>query len=90
MTSWWNRSERRILDPLREREHTVGELVELLGISQPGASKQLKVLRQAGPVSVRHDARRRRWHGPRVDPLTEIDEWPAPYRLYLGPTYGKE
>jgi len=70
---------RRILDLLRERERTVNELVERLGISQPGVSKHLKVLREAGLVSVRHDAQRR-WYELRVDPLTEIDEWLAPYR----------
>lgn len=80
---------RRILDLLREREHTVGELVELLGISQPGVSKHLKVLRQAGLVSVRHDAQRR-WYELRVDPLAEIDEWLAPYRAHLGRTDGEE
>lgn len=80
---------RRILDLLRERDHTVGELVELLGISQPGVSKHLKVLRQAGLVSVRQDAQRR-WYELRVDPLTEIDEWLAPYRTHFGRTYGEE
>ncbi|HZM82975.1 MAG TPA: metalloregulator ArsR/SmtB family transcription factor [Candidatus Limnocylindrales bacterium] len=80
---------RRILDLLREREHTVGELVERLGISQPGVSKHLKVLRQAGLVSVRHDAQRR-WYELRVDPLAEIDEWLSPFRAYLGRTNGEE
>ena len=80
---------RRILDLLREREHTVGELVERLGVSQPGVSKHLKVLRQAGLVSVRHDAQRR-WYELRVDPLAEIDEWLAPYRTHFGRTDGEE
>jgi DNA-binding transcriptional ArsR family regulator len=62
----------------------VGELVKRLGISQPGVSKHLKVLRQAGLVSVRHDAQRR-WYELRVGPLAEIDEWLAPYRIYFGP-----
>lgn len=80
---------RRILDLLREREHTVGELVDLLGISQPGVSKHLKVLREAGLVSVRHDAQRR-WYELRVAPLAEIDEWLAPYRTQFGRTDGRE
>jgi DNA-binding transcriptional ArsR family regulator len=75
---------RRILDLLREREHTVGELVDRLGIR-----KHLKVLRQAGLVSVRHDAQRR-WYELRVDPLAEIDEWLAPYRTHFGRTQGEE
>ena len=46
---------RQILDRLRTREHTVGELVEDLGLSQPGVSKHLRVLREAGVVQVRVD-----------------------------------
>jgi len=47
------------------------------------------VLRQAGLVSVRHDAQRR-WYELRVDPLAEIDEWLAPYRTHFGRTDGEE
>ena len=39
---------RRILDLLRERPRLVGELAELLAISQPGVSKHLRVLKEAG------------------------------------------
>ena len=39
-------TRRRILDLLRERPRLVGELADLLGISQPGVSKQLRVLRE--------------------------------------------
>src|SRR5215470_16613492 len=59
---------RRILDLLREQEQAVGDLVSALGISQPGVSKHLRVLREAGLVEVR------------TEPLREIDEWLAPYR----------
>jgi DNA-binding transcriptional ArsR family regulator len=57
----------------------VGELVELLGISQPGVSKHLRVLREAELVHVRHDAQRR-WYELRAEPLTEVDAWLEPYR----------
>jgi DNA-binding transcriptional ArsR family regulator len=72
-------SRRRILDLLREREHMVGELVGDLGLSQPGVSKHLRVLREAGLVDVRQDAQRR-WYGLRAAPLAEVDAWLAPYR----------
>ncbi len=36
---------RRILDLLRTRERVVGELVDQLGLSQPGVSKHLRMLR---------------------------------------------
>jgi DNA-binding transcriptional ArsR family regulator len=74
-------SRRRILDLLREREHLVGELVDDLGLSQPGVSKHLRVLREAGLVRVRIDAQRR-WYGLDPAPLAEVDRWLAPYRRY--------
>ena len=70
---------RRILDLLRERPRLVGEMVDLLGISQPGISKHLRVLREAGLVNARQDAQRR-WYELRPDPLAEIDEWLSTYR----------
>ena len=70
---------RRILDLLRDGEQTVGDLVAELGLSQPGVSKHLRVLRQAGLVEVRADAQRRRYRL-RTEPLREIDDWLAPYR----------
>ncbi len=71
---------RRILDLLRVRPRLVGELTEALGLSQPGTSKHLKVLREAGLVTVRPDAQRR-WYELRTEPLVEMDAWLAPYRL---------
>jgi DNA-binding transcriptional ArsR family regulator len=74
-------TRRQILDLLRDREHSVGELVERLTISQPGVSKHLRVLRDAGLVNVRTDAQRR-WYGLRPEPLSEIDAWLEPYRRF--------
>jgi DNA-binding transcriptional ArsR family regulator len=70
---------RRILDLLRERPRSVGELTDALGLSQPGTSKHLKVLREAGLVRVRAEAQRRVYE---LDPapLAEVDAWLAPYR----------
>jgi DNA-binding transcriptional ArsR family regulator len=73
-------TRRRILDLLRERERPVGELVDALALSQPGVSKHLRVLREAGLVDVRKDAQRR-LYGVRAEPLAEIDRWLAPYRI---------
>jgi DNA-binding transcriptional ArsR family regulator len=72
-------TRRRILDLLRDGERSVGELVDRLTLSQPGVSKHLRVLRDAGLVEVRVEAQRR-WYGLRPEPLTEIDAWLAPYR----------
>ena len=50
-----------------------------LGLSQPGTSKHLRILREAGLVGVRKDAQRR-FYELRPQPLTEVDLWLAPYR----------
>lgn len=72
---------RCILDLLRERERSVGELVGALALSQPGVSKHLRALKEAGLVEVRQDAQRR-WYRLRPQPLAEIDAWLAPYRQF--------
>lgn len=72
---------RQLLDLLRTRERSVGELVDQLGLSQPGVSKHLRVLREAGLVTVRHEAQRR-WYGLCPEPLVEVDAWLAPYRAF--------
>lgn len=57
----------------------VAELAERTGLSQPGVSKHLRVLRESGLVQVRRDAQRRLYD---LDPapLAELDAWLAPYR----------
>jgi len=72
-------TRRRILDLIRDTERPVNELVARLDISQPGVSKHLRVLREAGLVEVRTDAQRRLYRV-RPEPLAEIDAWLAPYR----------
>jgi len=70
---------REMLTLLLERPRPVGELVERLGLTQPGTSKHLRVLREAGLVQVRKEAQRRVYAlEPR--PLVELDAWLAPYR----------
>ena len=72
-------NRRRILDFLREDERAVGDVVKRLKMSQPLASKHLKVLRDAGLVDVRVDAQRRLYRV-RAESLRAVDEWIAPYR----------
>ena len=68
-------NRRRILDVLRDGERPAGDLVEALAISQPGVSKHLKLLREAGLVSVRVY---------RLEPrgLADLDAWLMPYRQF--------
>jgi DNA-binding transcriptional ArsR family regulator len=68
-----------ILDLLREGELPVGELVARLDMSQPAVSKHLRVLRDAGLVTVRVDAQRRLYRI-RPEPLAELDAWLDDYR----------
>ena len=70
---------RSILDLLRDSERSVGELVGVLGLSQPAVSKHLRVLREAGLVTARSDAQRRMYRL-RPEPLRAVDEWLEPYR----------
>jgi DNA-binding transcriptional ArsR family regulator len=72
---------RTILDLLRDGERSVGDLVEQMDLSQPAVSKHLRVLREAGLVTVRVAAQRRCYRL-RPEPLTEIDAWLAPYRKF--------
>jgi len=72
-------SRRQILDLLREGTRSVGEIVERTGLSQPGVSKHLRVLRESGLVTVRREAQRRLYD---IDPtpLADLDRWLEPYR----------
>jgi DNA-binding transcriptional ArsR family regulator len=75
---------RRIIELVADGERTAGDIVEALAISQPGVSKHLRILREAGLVSVRKDAQRRLY---RLEPdkLAELDAWLRPYRkLWAG------
>ncbi|SCG49617.1 ArsR/SmtB family transcription factor [Micromonospora coxensis] len=83
-------NRRRILDTLRRAEHSVGELVDALGMSQPAVSKHLKVLREAGFVTCRTAAQQRIY---RLDvrPFRAVDGWLEPYReLWTGHRPGEE
>jgi DNA-binding transcriptional ArsR family regulator len=70
---------RAMLELLREAPRAVGELVELTGLTQPGTSKHLRVLREAGLVSSHPDAQRR-VYALEARPLAALDAWLEPYR----------
>jgi DNA-binding transcriptional ArsR family regulator len=71
----------RILDLLRRRERSVGELVEQFKLTQPAVSQHLRVLKEAGLVASRAEAQRRIY---RINPapLRELDTWLRPYRRF--------
>jgi DNA-binding transcriptional ArsR family regulator len=65
---------RVMVEALCEREATAGELCALVPIAQPGASRHLAVLREAGLVDVRQEGRQR-VYSLRPDALSEITDW---------------
>jgi len=79
-------TRRQILDLLLQRPHTVNELVGAVEISQPGISKQLRILREAGLVDVQQEAQMR-WYELRPEPLQEIDKWLSAYRQMWSSRY---
>jgi DNA-binding transcriptional ArsR family regulator len=74
-------TRRRILDAVRDHDRSVNDLVEQLGMSQPGVSRHLRILREAGLVEVRAEAQRR-IYSLRAEPLAELDAWLEPYRKH--------
>lgn len=76
---------RRILELLAEREHSSGEVVEVIsaefGISQAGISQHLKVLREAGFANVRPEGTRRVYQLD-ATPLRDINDWLERFRVF--------
>ncbi len=76
---------RRILELLADGERTAGAVSSIIqaefGISQPGVSQHLKVLRENGFATVRADGARRLYA---VDPapLREVDVWLGRFRQF--------
>ncbi len=78
---------RRVLELLVAGEHSSGDITAVIqgefGISQPGVSQHLRVLREAGFVTVRVDGPRRQY-SLLAGPLQEVDAWLAPFRSFWG------
>lgn len=68
-----------MLELLRESPRPVGDLVASTGLTQPGTSKHLRVLRDAGLVISRAEGQQR-IYALDVRPLVELDAWLGPYR----------
>src|SRR3982751_2461666 len=74
-------NRRAILDLLRGGELPAGDLVAATGLSQPGVSKHLKLLREAGLVSAGPDAQRR-LSRLEAAPIAALDDWIKPFRAF--------
>lgn len=67
-------TRRRIVELLAERERTAGELVSHFDVSAPAISQHLKVLHEAGLVTVRAEGRSR-VQSLNPDGLGDIEAW---------------
>ena len=74
-------NRRAILSLLVSSQQSVGEIERQLGMSQPTASKHLRVLREAGFVESTVDAQRRLYRL-KPEPFQEVDMWLAQFRQF--------
>ncbi len=74
-------TRRAILDLVRGREMSAGDIARRFPVSRPAIAKHVRVLRQAGLLRERRAATQRFYT---LDPaaLREVDQWLAPYRLF--------
>lgn len=72
-------TRRRLVEALQAGEHSVNQLVDIVGIGQPGVSRQLAILEDADFVVVRPEGRRR-LYALRPEPFWELNEWMTAYR----------
>ncbi len=72
-------TRRGIIEALRNGERQVNDIVLQAGIHQSGVSRHLRILHEAGFVSMRPDGQRR-LYCLRPEPFRELDQWLAQYR----------
>ena len=74
-------ARRQLLDVMLTGPKPVNALVDAVGMSQPVVSKHLRILRDAGMVSVQADGQKR-IYAVNPAPLQEVLDWLEPYRRY--------
>ncbi len=79
---------RQILVLLRAGERPVTELARELGMTQPGASKHLRVLRQVGLVRVR-GAGKQRLYGLDARGLRPVREWVGGFERFWSGSFDR-
>lgn len=72
-------TRRRIVEALRGGEQPVGDVVAKAGVHQSGVSRHLRILTEAGFVSMRPDGQRR-LYALRPEPFRELEAWVGRYR----------
>lgn len=67
-------TRRRVIELLGHGELTAGQIAAQFASSRPAVSRHLRLLREAGLVSVREDGTRRLYQVER-QPLADIERW---------------
>lgn len=67
-------TRRRLLQALASGERSVNDLVRRVDIEQPGVSRHLHILQDAGFVVARPDGQRR-WYSLRKEPFEALADW---------------
>jgi len=76
-------TRRRIIESLADGESAFGDLAGQFDMSRPAVSQHLKVLREAGLVSVRKDAQRRIYRL-NAEGLDQLEEWLESVKRFWG------
>jgi DNA-binding transcriptional ArsR family regulator len=74
-----DRTRRRIVESLKSGEKPVGEIVKHSGIHQSGVSRHLRILNEAGFVSIR-PLGQQRLYSLKPEPFRELEDWLTGYR----------
>ncbi len=69
---------RRIVEILQAGERSVNEIVDQVDIRQPGVSRHLRILHEAGFVRVRSDGQRR-IYSLQPEPFQKLEAWMRRY-----------
>jgi DNA-binding transcriptional ArsR family regulator len=72
-------TRRRVVEALRDGEKQVNDIVRQAGVHQSGVSRHLRILHEAGFVSMRPEGQRR-LYSLRPERFHELEMWLAQYR----------
>lgn len=75
-------TRRRLVELLRGGPRAVGDLVAKVDIEQPGVSRHLRILQEAGFVTVTPE-KQRRIYSLREEPFRGLEDWAKKYRRDL-------
>jgi DNA-binding transcriptional ArsR family regulator len=67
-------TRRRLLEALASGERSVNDLVRRVEIEQPGVSRHLRILQEAGFVAARPEGQRR-WYSLRTEAFEGLVDW---------------